>query len=124
MSAKLDCVPAVELSINPSADYAVQTLAQLYYIIDHAPEINEFYKNFSWNVIDTVTIDGAKIIKIETKWIAFVSSQFLNRGYRILAERESNQCFVLLCEGENTSMGKQKVEKFWQGIPNHLLWDS
>jgi len=116
MSAKLDCVPAVELSINPSADYAVQTLAQLYYIIDHAPEINEFYKNFSWNVIDTVTIDGAKIIKIETKWIAFVSSQFLNRGYRILAERESNQCFVLLCEGENTSMGKQKVEKFWQGI--------
>ena len=114
MSAKKDHASAVKMSINPSADYAIQTLAQLYYAIDHAPVVSEVYKNFSWSTLDSVAIDGAKIIKTETKWMAFVSSQFLNRGYRILAERKSDH--VLLCEGENTHAGKQKVDKYWQDI--------
>ena len=116
MSAKENIAPAVELTINPSGDYAVQTLAQLYYAIDKAPPVNEYYNKLSWNMLDSVTIDGAKIFKAETKLIAFVSSQFLNRGYRILAERQSDQTRVLLCEGENTNTGKQKVEKYWEDI--------
>ena len=116
MSAKRDHAPAVELSINPSGDYAVQTLAQLYYAIDNAEPVSEFIKDLSWNTLDSVTIDGAKIIKAETKWIAIISSQILNRGYRILAERQSDKTYVLLCEGENTNDGKQKVEKYWQDI--------
>ena len=99
MTAKEDIAPAVELSINPSGDYAIRTLAQLYYAIDNAPLVSNYYNNFSWNMLDSVTIDGAKIFKAETKWIAFVSSQILNRGYRILAEPQSDQTHVLLCEG-------------------------
>ena len=33
-----------------------------------------------------------------------------------MAERQSDQTHVLLCEGENTDTGKQKVEKYWQDI--------
>ena len=116
MTAKKDIAPAVELTINPSGDYAVQTLAQLYYAIDNAPPVSEFFKIFSWNMLDSITIDGARIFKAETKWMAFVSSQILNQGYRILVEHQSDQTSVLLCEGENTDTGKQKVEKYWKDI--------
>ena len=53
----------------------MRTLAQMYYAIDNAPPVSEFFKIFSWNMLDSVTIDGAKIFKAETEWMAFVSSQ-------------------------------------------------
>jgi len=113
----------VDQTVGQSGEYAIRTLAQLYYVIENATPVSQIYTNFSWNVVDTVSIDGAKIMKAETKWIAVVSSQLLNMGYRILAERESDQSVVLLCEGENSSIGKLKVNMYWNDL-QAALWNS
>ena len=73
----------------------VLALAQLYYTIDNTEPVSEFIKDLSWNMLDSVTFDGAKIIKAETKWIAFVSSQIFNRGYGILAN--TSQIRLMFC---------------------------
>lgn len=106
--------PQLETS---SSEYFIQTLAQLYFVIDEAPAVSQFYTNFSWSVVDTVAVDGnTKVLKMETKGMAFVSSKILKRGYRIVAELESSHKVVLLCEGENSEAGKQKVETYWRDI--------
>ncbi|XP_065898864.1 uncharacterized protein [Dysidea avara] len=106
---------------NSFSEYSIQTLAQLYFAIDEAPPVNQFYTNFSWNVVDTVAVDGnTKVIKMETKGMAVVSSKFFKRGYRVVAERESNHKVVLLCEGENSRAGKQKIEAYWGDIQGAL----
>lgn len=82
------------------SEYPVHTLSQLHYFIEHDSRslTNKFYTNFSWRVLKSVEIDGVKIILVETKPWAFVSHLFLNRGYRILADRpctSNNQLTIL-----------------------------
>lgn len=101
--------------LDPS-QYTILTLSQLYFVIDEAPPVNTFYTNFSWYEVDTVSIEGAKLAKLETRKIAFVSSNLLKRGYRITAERKSDNAIVLLCEGDNSDAGKQKVDLYWRDI--------
>ena len=104
---------------DPS-QYSILTLAQLYYAIDEAPPVSTFYTNFSWTEVDTLSIDGAKLMKVETRKIAIVSATFLQRGYRILAERKSDNAIVLLCEGDNSDAGKRKVDSYWRDIQTAL----
>ena len=108
-----------EQQSDPS-QYNILTLAQIYYAIDEAPPVSSFYTNFSWSVADTLSIDGAKLTKVETRMIAIVSSTVLHRGYRILAERKSDNTTVLLCEGDNSNAGKQKVDLYWKDIQTAL----
>jgi len=112
-----------EVSSNQQPDcsqYTVLTLAQLYFVIDKAPVVSSLYTNFSWKEVDTLSIYGAKLIKVETKNWAFISSKFYNRGYRILAERKSDNATVLLCEGDNSYAGRDKVDSYWKDIQNAL----
>jgi len=103
--------------VGQSGEFTIITLPQLYFVIDNAPPVSQIYTKFSWNVTDTISIDSnTKVMKAETKWTAIISSQLFNMGYRILAERESDQSFVLLCEGENSSIGKLKVDTYWNSI--------
>ncbi|XP_065917407.1 uncharacterized protein [Dysidea avara] len=94
-------------------EYSIQTLSQLHFAINNSPQASQSY---TWSVVDTVLIDRAKIFKMEAKWFAVFSTVVLNKGYRILAERKSDQSVVLLCEGENSPIGKQKVDKYWNDI--------
>ena len=103
-----------------ASQYTILTLAQLYYVIDEAPPVSSFYTNFSWSEVDSLSIDGAKLTKVETRKVAFVSSIFLHRGYRVLAERKSDNAVVLLCEGDNSDAGKQKVDLYWKDIQTAL----
>ena len=91
-----------------SSEYSILTLAQLYFAIDEAQPVSQLYTNLSWTTTDTITFEGSKISKMETRKYAVVSSMLLNRAYRIVAERLSDNSEVLLCEGENTDAGKQK----------------
>ena len=100
---------------SPS-QYTILTLAQLYYAIDEASTVSQVHTHWFWNEIDSISIEGAKIFRVETTWIAFVTSKIRNIKYRILAERESDNALVLLCEGENSITGKQKVELYWKDI--------
>lgn len=102
------------------SQYTILTLAQLYFVIDEAPVVSSFYTNFSWQEVDTISIDGAKLTKVETKKVAFISSTIFNRGYRILAERKSDNATVLLCEGDNSDTGKRKVDLYWKNIQEAL----
>jgi len=97
-------------------DYSILTLAQLYFFIDEAQPVSQFYTDFSWIVTDTITIEGSKISKMEIRKYAMVSYTLLNRGYRIVAECVSDNVAVLLCEGENTDAGNQKVNAYWKDL--------
>lgn len=110
----------IQLDQQPAADsssrYTILTLAQLYYVIDEAPTVSQLHTSTFWNETDSVSIEGAKIFKVETSWIAVITSKILNKKYRVLAERASDKAVVLLCEGENSSAGKQKVDTYWKDV--------
>ena len=113
------CEDESDQQTDPS-QYTILTLAQLHYVIDEATPVSSFYTNFSWSEVDSLSIDGAKLTKVETRKMAFISSTFLHRGYRVLAERKSDNAIVLLCEGDNSNAGKQKVDLYWKDIQTAL----
>ena len=98
---------------DSSSHYTILTLAQLYYVIDEAPKVNQLPTNMLWKETDSFSIEGAKISRMETTWLP---SKILNSKYRILAERASDKALVLLCEGENSITGRQKVDGYWKDI--------
>lgn len=102
---------------SSSSQYTILTLAQLYYVIDEAPKVSQVHTNVFWTETDSLSIEGAKI---ETTWIAVITNKILNRKYRVLAERASDEALVLLCEGENSIAGKQKVNVYWKDIQDAL----
>ena len=54
---------------------------------------------------------------VETKSWAFMSHFFLNRGYRILADRQytpDTGRLIILCEKKNTASGKQNALQQWE----------
>ena len=110
----------VDPQSDSSSQYTILTLAQLYYVIDEAPKVNQAHTNVFWTETDSLSIEGAKILKVETTWIAVITTKILNRKYRVLAERASDKALVLLCEGENSIAGKRKVDVYWRDIQDAL----
>ena len=101
------------------SDYSIHTLPQLHYFIEHESHslTGKFYTNTSWNVIKSVEVDGVKFMLVETKWWAFVSHLFLNRGYRILADRQctpNTDQLIILFEEESCAIGKQNALQQWE----------
>ena len=101
------------------SEYSIHTLPQLHYFIEHESHslTGKFYTKTSWNVIKSVEIDGVKFMLVETKWWAFVSHLFLNRGYRILADRQctpNTDQLIILFEEESCAIGKQNALQQWE----------
>ena len=104
---------AYDQQADSPSHYAILTLAQLYYVIDEAPPVNQLPTNMFWKETDSFSIEGVKIFRMETAWL---TSKILHSKYRILAERGSDKALVLLCEGENSITGRQKVDGYWKDI--------
>ena len=68
-------------SDSPSSQYTILTLAQLYYVIDEAPKVSQAHTNVFWTETDSLSIEGAKISKVETTWFAVITNKILNRKY-------------------------------------------
>ena len=101
------------------SEYSICTLPQLHYFVEHESHslTGKFYTNFSWKVIKSVETDGVKFMLVETKSWAFVSYLILNRGYRILADRQCTPYtdqLIILCEEENCASGKQNALQQWE----------
>ena len=101
------------------SEYSIHTLPQLHYFIEHESRslTSKNYTDFSWKVIKSVEIDGVKFMLVETKWWAFVSHSFLNRGYRILADRQctpNSDQLIILFEEESCAIGKQNALQQWE----------